>query len=164
LAIYLGTATPSAYKLGTANVSAIYLGSTSVFTASGGGTGGTKIAITKTSGTSTFTGSGTSASPYSYTANAAVDDATNGMALYKFTATAACTATFTHNSFDDSGNGYRIIVYKQTNSGSTVAEYGRYDVAAAGVISIAMASGNIVTFNAEDASWVGFVSLSVYTN
>lgn len=50
MSIYLGTATPSDYKLGSSAVSAIYLGSTKVWPASGGAF--TPMAVILTSGTS----------------------------------------------------------------------------------------------------------------
>ena len=61
MAIYLGTATPSAYKLGTADVSAVYRGSSQIWPVVAGATFTTFNAAWTAIG---FTGSGTSASPY----------------------------------------------------------------------------------------------------
>jgi len=106
--ISFGTATPSDYKLGANAVSKIYVGSTQVWPVA---SGGSLLTIARDNGVSSFTGSGTTASPYTRAALVYLNDA-NGLSHYTFTANGSATVTLTWAHSDDDDNGNYSIVKK----------------------------------------------------
>jgi hypothetical protein len=149
MAVYLGTATPSAYYLGTAPVSSIYLGSTQVYTTGGGGgSGWTSKSTNFCSSANGWSGGGTSASDKFYksaTADAAFD------AAYA-TVPGAGTVRLTTTSFDCANNW---VIYKNgtaaytfsDNSGDGTGIYGGV-IPATGTnsCSITVAAGAVIRF------------------
>jgi hypothetical protein len=154
MAVYLGTATPSAYYLGSSAVSKIYLGSAQVWPVVSAAT----LTIARNNGTSTFTGSGTSASPFTRAAGSNFDDA-DGLSHYSWTVNATATVTITLSFSDDDGGGYTARVYKNgTQVGANIAS---------GTVtrSFSAVSGDVITVGVP-GSWPDatqyFYSVSVY--
>jgi len=134
MAVYLGTATPSAYYLGTSAVSKIYLGTTQVWpvTSSAG------LTIARNNGSSTFTGAGTTASPYVRATGRNFDDA-DGLSHYSWTASGSLTVSITLSYSDDDGGGYTARIYKNgTQVGANIAS---------GTVtrSFSVVSGDVIT-------------------
>ena len=119
--------------------------------------GGSKIAIARNNGTSTFTGSGTSASPYTRSAGVYLSD-TDGLSRYTWTANASGTAYFTFTYSDDSDSGGLAIIKK---NGTAVVS----NLTGASNYSVSIASGDALTISASgDASQQYFASVSVYAS
>jgi hypothetical protein len=154
MAVYLGTATPSAYYLGSSAVSKIYLGSSQVWPV----VAAANLTIARNNGTSNFTGSGTSASPFARAAGYNFDDA-NGLMRYSWTANATVTVTITLSYSDDDGGGYTARIYRNgTQQGANIAS---------GTVtrSFSAVSGDVITIGVP-GSWPEatqyFESVSVY--
>ena len=111
MAIYLGTATPSDYKLGSNAVSTIYLGTTQVWPVASAAL----LTITRdnNSGASTFTPTGTGNSANLFTRDALIyhDDA-DGLSHYKWTVNGPCTISIQWTYSDDDDNGYGSSITK----------------------------------------------------
>ena len=105
--IYLGTSTPSDYKLGSNAVSKIYLGSTQVWPVASGAL----LTISRDNGSSTFTGSGTTASPFVRSTGVYLDD-TDGLSHYTWTVGGSCTVSVKWDFSDDDDNGYGSSILK----------------------------------------------------
>ena len=108
MAINLGTATPSAYYLGSTTVSKLYLGATQVWPVA---PAGPLLTIARSNGTSTFTGSGTTASPFYRLAGWYIDD-TDGLSKYTWTVGGPCTVSVQWDFSDDDDNGYGSSIEK----------------------------------------------------
>jgi len=104
------------------------------------------LTIARDNGTSTFTGSGTTASPYTRAASVALD-AADGLSRYSWTANASATVTlvFSYRDDDGAGEAYKIT---RTRSGSTtdvaVGTDGTGISAAVSVIS-----GDVIRFSSS---------------
>jgi hypothetical protein len=108
--IYLGTATPSDYKLGSNAVSTIYLGATQVWPVASGAL----LTIARDNGlgdTSSFSGSGTTASPFVRATGVNLDDA-NGLSHYTWTVGGSCTVSVKWDFSDDDDNAYGSSILK----------------------------------------------------
>lgn len=148
MAVYLGTATPSAYYIGTSPVSAIYLGSTQVFTTGGGG-GGSGWTSKSTNWTSVgFSGTGLSSTDKFF--KASIGDSAFDAAYA--TVPGAGTVRVTTTSFDAGGNW---VIYKNGTAAYTFADNsGDGTGITAGVIpasgtnscSITVAAGAVIRF------------------
>jgi hypothetical protein len=154
VAIYLGTATPSDYKLGSNAVSTIYLGTTQVWPVSSAAL----LTITRDNGsgvTSSFSGSGTTAFPFVRASGFYLDDA-NGLSHYRWTAGASGTVYVTFSYSDDTDTGQGAIINK---NGSPVAS----SLTGATAYAVSVVSGNYVTISASgDASQQWFTNVSIY--
>jgi hypothetical protein len=73
--------------------------------------GGSLLSIARNNGTSTFSGSGTTASPYTRSTGLNLD-ATDGLSHYTWTASGSATASVTFNYSDDDGSGFTARIYK----------------------------------------------------
>ena len=104
-----------------------------------------KITISRTNGTSTFTGAGTAGSPYVRATEVLATNA-DGLQNYRFTASASCTVSFTITGIDYSLNGEILSVRKNGTQVSTL-DYSGYDgagIARSG--TAALASGDVLLF------------------
>jgi hypothetical protein len=113
--VNFGTATPSDFKLGSNAVSKLYLGLTQVWPVASAAL----LTISRNNGsgvTSSFSGSGTTASPFLRAAGIYLDD-TNGLSHYAWTASASCTVTvsFYFSDDDDNGRDCRVARYSIEN-------------------------------------------------
>jgi len=104
-----------------------------------------KIAISRTNGTSTFSGAGTSGSPYVRATEVLASNA-DAITYYRFTASASCTVSFTITGIDAGLNGEVLSVRKNGTQVSTL-DYNGYDgagIARSG--SVSLASGDVLSF------------------
>jgi hypothetical protein len=105
-----------------------------------------KISISRTNGTSTFTGAGTSGSPYVRATEVSASNA-DGLQYYRFTASASCTVSYAITGIDAGLNGEYLSVRK---NGTQVAllDYNGYDgagIARSG--SVSLANGDVLSFS-----------------
>lgn len=119
-----------------------------------------KITISRTNGTSTFSGAGTSGSPY-VRATEVLCSNTDGIQYYRWTASASCTVSFTITGIDYSLNGEVLSVRKNGTQVSTL-DYSGYDgagIARSGTATLA--NGDVLSFV---QSWTqsGFKNVSIY--
>lgn len=141
MGINFGTSTPTAYYVGSATVSKVYLGSTQVWPVASGAL----LSISRNNGTSTFTGSGTTASPYTRAAGSNFDD-TDGLSHYSWTASGSATVSMTLSYSDDDEGGYTARIYKNgTQVGANISS---------GTVTrtFSVASGDVVTVGVP-GSW-----------
>lgn len=147
MAIYLGTATPSDYKLGSAAVSKLCLGSTQVWPV----VASSKLVIARNNGsTSSFSGIGTSATPFARATGYYYDDA-EGMLHYTFTLTASGTVYMTCNCGDETDTG-QTFSYKKNGTAFATSQNGG-STGFSG--SVAGVSGDVFTIvpNASSGNW-----------
>lgn len=150
MAIYLGTATPSAFNIGTAPVSGMYLGTTQVFTTGGGGGGGGWTSKSTNWTAVGFSGTGLSSTDKFF--KAAVGDSAFDAAYA--TVPGAGTVKVTSTSFD-CGNAF--IIYKNGVAAYTYPEDSAGDGITGGVIpatgtnscSISVLSGAVIRFGSS---------------
>ena len=117
MGINFGTATPTSYYFGSASVSKVYFGSTQVWPVAAS----VSLAISRNNGSSTFSGSGTTASPYTRAAGSNFDDA-DGLSHYSWTVTGSGTLSMTLSYSDDDGGGYTARIYKNgTQVGANIS-------------------------------------------
>jgi len=118
VAIYLGTQTPSDYKLGSAAVSNVYLGATQVWPVGGSAA---LLTMTRSNNGGVITGwdgVGTTGQPFFFGAPASslgegqYIDAANGLSRYSWTAAANCTVTVGFYYSDDDDNGWRARILR----------------------------------------------------
>ena len=105
-----------------------------------------KISISRTNGTSTFSGAGTAGSPYVRATEVLASNA-DAITYYRFTASASCTVSYTITGIDAGINGEYLSVRK---NGTQVAllDYNGYDgagIARSG--SLSLASGDVLSFS-----------------
>lgn len=134
MSINFGTATPTSYYFGSASVSKVYFGSTQVWPVAAS----VPLAISRNNGSSTFSGSGTTAIPYTRAVGSNFDDA-DGLSHYSWTASATLTVSITLSYSDDDGGGYTARIYKNgTQVGANISS---------GTVtrSFSVASGDVVT-------------------
>jgi len=104
-----------------------------------------KITISRTNGTSTFTGDGTSGSPY-VRATQVLCSNSDGIQYYRWTASASCTVSFTITGIDAGLDGEYLRVQKNGSTVSTL-DYNGYD--GAGIPrsgTAALSSGDVLSF------------------
>jgi len=79
------------------------------------------LSIARSNGSSTFTGSGTTASPFTRSAGYNFDDA-DGLTRYSWTASGSGTISVTLSYSDDDGGGYTARIYKNgTQVGANIS-------------------------------------------
>jgi len=104
-----------------------------------------KITISRTNGTSTFTGAGTAASPY-VRATEVPDSNADSLRYYRWTASASCTVSYTITGIDAGLNGEYLSVRKNGTQVSQL-DYNGYDgsgISRSG--SLSLASGDVLSF------------------
>lgn len=117
--------------------------------------GGTGLSISRDNGASTFSGSGTSASPYSRSTPRALSES-DGLSHYAWTAGGSATVYVSFLYSDDSGSGESWQIKKNGTSVST-------GTGNAYAVAVSVASGNTITISATgDASQQFFTNVSVY--
>ena len=119
-----------------------------------------RINISRTNGTSTFSGAGTSASPY-VRATEVLCSNTDGIQYYRWTASASCTVSYTITGIDYSLNGEILHVRRNGVQVSTL-DYGGYNgagIARSGTATLA--SGDVLSF-AQDWTSSAFKNVSIY--
>jgi len=152
--IYLGTATPSNYKLGSNAVSKIYLGSTQVWPVASGAL----LTIARDNGVSTFTGSGTTASPFVRSTGIYLD-AADGLSHYSWTAGATATVNVSFDYSDDSDNTESCLILR-TRSGTTATIHS--EIASVSGKTVSVIAGDVIRITASgDASYQKFSNVSV---
>jgi hypothetical protein len=113
------------------------------------------LSIARNNGTSTFTGSGTTASPFTRSASVALDDA-DGLIRYSWTANGSATVTatfgFTDNSGDDAYAG-------QVNKNGVRVGAAIYSGMATRTFSVV--SGDVITISVDTGPGA-FYQLSFY--
>jgi hypothetical protein len=99
------------------------------------------LSITRDNGTSTFTGSGTTGSPFTRATSLALD-AADGLSRYSWTASGSATVTLVFNYTDGDGAGeqYRIT---RTRSGSTTDIHSGTDGTAI-TQTVSVVSGDVI--------------------
>ena len=115
---------------------------------------GSLIAIARDNGTSTFTGSGTSVSPFARQP-AVYLNAADGLSHYTWTANGTATVTLGWTHTDDDGNGNFSIIKK---NGSIV-----YTNLANGTFTrtVSVVSGDVITFTANEMVYQMFSNVTV---
>ena len=116
-----------------------------------------KITISRTNGTSTFTGLGTSASPYVRATEVLVGNA-DSIIYYRWTASASCTLSYSLTGTDYSLNGEGIDVMKNSTRVAQLDFGGGGAVTRSGTVSLA--SGDVLSFVASYNS-SGYKNVSV---
>ena len=117
--------------------------------------GGTGLSISRDNGSSTFSGSGTSASPYSRSTPRALSES-DGLSHYAWTAGASGTVYVSFAYSDDSASGESRQIKKNGTSVST-------STGSASAVAVSVSSGDVITISATgDASQQFFTNVSVY--
>jgi hypothetical protein len=115
-----------------------------------------KITVARTGGSSTFSGSGTAASPY-VRADRILNNAANNLTTYTFTAVASGTAYVTVTFFDDNNDGNSGYIMK-----NGVAQGGYIsDGVTVTARSFSILSGDTITFT-SNSTLTSFSNVSVY--
>jgi hypothetical protein len=102
-----------------------------------------KITISRTNGTSTFTGAGTSASPYVRATEVLISNA-DSIKYYRWTASASCTVSYSLTGIDYGLNGEGIDVMKNSTRVAQPDFSGGAAVTRSGTVSLA--SGDVLSF------------------
>jgi hypothetical protein len=104
------------------------------------------LSITRNNGTSTFTGAGTTASPFTRAASIALD-AADGLSRYSWTANASATVTlvFSYRDDDSAGESYQI---QRTRSGSTTTIHAGTDGTGISQV-VSVISGDVIRFSSS---------------
>jgi hypothetical protein len=115
-----------------------------------------KLTVARTGGSSTFSGSGTAASPY-VRADRILNNAANNLTTYTFTAVASGTAYVTVTFFDDNNDGNSGFILKNG------AGQGAYlsDGTTVTARSFSVSSGDLITFS-SDSTITSFSNVSVW--
>jgi hypothetical protein len=116
--------------------------------------GGSLLAIARNNGTSTFTGGGTTASPFARVAGVYLD-AADGLSHYTWTASGSATVSLTWTHTDDDGNGNFSIIKKN----ATIVHTGLANATFTRTVSVV--SGDVVTFTANELLYQLFSNVSV---
>jgi hypothetical protein len=154
VAIYLGTATPSDYKLGSNAVSKVYLGSTQVWPVGGSSA---LLTMTRSNNGGVITGWTISGNTFTRADPFAIDDA-NGLAYYTWTAGGSATVTVSFQYSDDSESGQSNSI-NRTRSGSTTSSTSSSNVTG---FTVSVISGDVITITATgDQSQQFFTNVSV---
>jgi hypothetical protein len=112
------------------------------------------LSIARNNGTSTFTGAGTTASPF--TRSTGVDwDATDGLSRYSWTANGSATVTVTFGFTDNSGDGNCGQVNK---NGTRVNNQNCGGIATR---TFSVVSGDVITISADGVFVMYFYDVSV---
>ena len=112
------------------------------------------LTIARNNGTSTFTGLGTTASPFVRAAGFSWDEA-NGLSRYSWTANGSATVTVTFYFSDDTGDGFCSRVVKNStritpdNCGGTATR------------TFSVVSGDVITIGVDVANSMYFDNVSV---
>jgi hypothetical protein len=114
-----------------------------------------KLSISRTNGTSTFTGSGTSASPFARSTKVAYG-AVDGMLYYRFTASASGTFYWSL-LFADNGDNDGFYVKQNSTTKTNLLSTGS---TASG--SFAVSAGDVMTFTADNTIFDNFANVSIY--
>jgi hypothetical protein len=101
------------------------------------------LTIARNNGTSTFTGSGTTASPFTRAAGHFLGDA-DGLSRYSWTASATATVTVSFDYSDDDGNGENYQI-RRTRSGSVTDLTGTDGNNRTGTVSVI--AGDVITIS-----------------
>jgi hypothetical protein len=104
------------------------------------------LTIARNNGTSTFTGSGTTASPF-FRATATEWTNADGLSRYSWTASGAATVTVAFNFSDDQSEGYQAYVRK---NGATVGSSVNSGPATR---TFTVVSGDVITVGADNAGF-----------
>jgi len=157
VAVYIGTATPSDYKLGSNAVSKIYLGSTQVWPVAATAL----LEILRDNGaTSSFSGVGTSASRYSRATDYYYNDA-NGVLHYSWRLSGPGTVYMSCNCVDENDSGQTFSFKKNGSAFATSSNGGQNGFAS----SASGQNGDVFTIvsNAGSGNWsvqlIGAVSV-----
>jgi hypothetical protein len=113
-----------------------------------------KLSITRTNGTSTFTGAGTSASPFARATKISYGNA-DSLGNYRFTASASGTFYWSL-VFDDSGNNDGMYVKQNSTTRATYGYGGTYSG------SFAVSAGDVMTITADNTFYDYFSNVSLY--
>ena len=115
-----------------------------------------KLTVTRSGGSSTFTGSGTAASPFTR-ATRILNNAADNLTTYTFTATASGTAYVTVTFFDDNNDGNSGFILKNgAGQGSYLS-----DGTTVTARSFSVSAGDLITFS-SDSSITSFSNVSVW--
>jgi hypothetical protein len=118
------------------------------------------ISITRDNGTSTFTGSGTTGSPFTRAAGSNLSQA-DGLSHYSWTASATATVTFSFNYSDDDAGGQNWSITR-TRSGSTTTQATGVSSGNASGVAVSVISGDVLRITASgDESQQYFSNVSV---
>ncbi len=114
------------------------------------------LSIARNNGTSTFTGSGTTASPFTRATSLALD-AADGLSRYSWTASASATVTlvFNYTDGDSAGEAYQI---NRTRSGATATQHTGYDGTAI-TQTVSVISGDVISFSST-----GYAATQLFSN
>lgn len=159
MAIYLGTANPSALYLGSNTVSAIYLGTTQVYTTGGSGGGAAFYSPNTTWTNLSFSGSGIATSKY--TKASITSPAADGASIY---VTAAGTVRVTASS---ASCDYDFNIFKNGTAAYTRADNtgngfsGDIPETGSTACSITVAAGNLITLGAA-SDYMNFTNLAIW--
>jgi hypothetical protein len=119
-----------------------------------------KITISRTNGTSTFTGAGTAGSPYVRATEVLASNA-DALQYYRFTASASCTVSYTITGIDAGLNG-EVLSVRKNGTQVSLLDYNGYDgagIARSG--SVSLASGDVLSFIQAYTS-SAFKNVSIY--
>lgn len=105
------------------------------------------LTISRNNGTSTFTGSGTTASPFVRAFEMELSDA-DGLSRYSWTAGATATVTLVFDYRDDNSDGSSYQI-RRTRSGSVTQITGNDGVAITRTVSVI--AGDVITFSSDGA-------------
>jgi hypothetical protein len=115
------------------------------------------LTIARNNGTSTFSGSGTTASPFTRAAGLYINE-TDGLSHYSWTASGTATVTMTFAYSDDSGTGQQRSI-NRTRGGTTTAVSTGLNASA---VTVSVVSGDVITITATgDQSQQYFDTVSV---
>jgi hypothetical protein len=112
------------------------------------------IAIARDNGTSSFSGGGTTASPFSRVAGSYLD-AADGLSHYTWTASGTATVTLGWTHTDDDGNGNFSIIKKNGSIAITGLANGTF------TRTLSVVSGDVITFTANYLVYQMFSNVSV---
>jgi Fibronectin type III domain len=112
------------------------------------------IAIARDNGTSSFSGSGTTASPFSRVAGIYLD-AADGLSHYTWTASGTATVTLGWTHTDDDGNGNFSIIKKNGTIVHTGLANGTFSR------TVSVVSGDVITFTANYLVYQMFSNVTV---
>jgi hypothetical protein len=115
---------------------------------------GSLLTIARDNGTSSFSGSGTTASPFSRVAGTNLD-AADGLSHYTWTASGSATVSLTWTHTDDDGNGNFSIIKKNGSIAITGLANGTFSR------TVSVVSGDVITFTANYLVYQVFSNVTV---
>jgi hypothetical protein len=115
---------------------------------------GSLLTIARDNGTSSFSGSGTTASPFSRVAGTNLD-AADGLSHYTWTASGTATVTLGWTHTDDDGNGNFSIIKKNGTIVHTGLANGTFSR------TVSVVSGDVITFTANELVYQVFAQVTV---